>query len=194
MARFWTSDTHFGHEGILRFEPDNRPFSSVEEMNEVLVERWNAVVSPKDMVYHLGDVAMGKIAESLPVMGRLNGRKVLIPGNHDRVFSGMKQAQRDKFRQPYQEVFDAISREQERTHIGPHLVAMCHFPYEGDSHGEGNDRYSELRPVDEGLPLIHGHVHGQWKIRGRQFNVGVDVNSLQPVHEDEICHWLETLV
>ncbi len=103
MARFWTSDTHFGHEGILRFEPVNRPFATVEEMNEVLVERWNAVVGPQDMVYHLGDVAMGKIADSLPVMSRLNGRKVLIPGNHDRVFSGMKSAQQIKFRLEYQE-------------------------------------------------------------------------------------------
>lgn len=58
-----------------------RPFQSVEEMNEAMVERWNATVSPRDKVYHLGDVAIPR--SGLSYLERLNGRKVLIRGNHD---------------------------------------------------------------------------------------------------------------
>lgn len=80
------SDTHFGHHKMydapfLREDGTRmRPFSSAEEADEVMVERWNAVVRPQDKVYHLGDVAMKK--HGLTVLPRLNGDKVLIAGNH----------------------------------------------------------------------------------------------------------------
>lgn len=80
------SDTHFGHRNICRFTDERgnkvRPFGDVDEMDEAMVERWNAVVGPEDKVYHLGDVAMSQ--RSLAIMERLNGsRKILIRGNHD---------------------------------------------------------------------------------------------------------------
>lgn len=83
---FLISDTHFGHKNICNFlRADGvtklRPWNSPEEMDEVMVERWNAVVKPGDKVYHLGDVAINR--RCLPTMDRLNGRKVLIKGNHD---------------------------------------------------------------------------------------------------------------
>jgi calcineurin-like phosphoesterase family protein len=83
---FIISDTHFGHQGILGFKaPDGinklRDFSSVEEMDEHIIERWNSVVRDQDKVYHLGDVAMRK--EHIATMSRLNGKKTLIMGNHD---------------------------------------------------------------------------------------------------------------
>lgn len=190
--RWWTSDTHFGHRNILRFEPEARPFSSTEEMDEVLIERWNAVVRPHDIVYHLGDAIMGDFKAGVEKMQRLNGHKILIPGNHDRVFSGLKFDYRMKWRQDYLSVFRVISAEQVFTTVGRTFdIAMCHFPYEGDSHGE--DRYSTMRPKDTGLPLIHGHVHGAWKFRGRQFNVGVDANNLTPVSEEEVVEWVKSL-
>lgn len=94
MTTFYTSDTHFGHERIL--ELCERPFSDVTRMNEALIERWNNVVQPEDTVYHLGDVALGKIAESLPLISRLNGYKILVLGNHDRPF--MEAAQERHYR------------------------------------------------------------------------------------------------
>lgn len=190
MTRFFTSDTHFGHARII--ELCERPFGSVEEMNEVMIERWNAVVKPTDTVIHFGDVALGKIADSLPLIERLNGVKSLIPGNHDRIFSGEKQKMRDRFQQQYEWVFNGgIMPEISRFLINNQRVLGCHFPYTGDSHGE--DRHKDKRPNDEGLPLIHGHIHDERKIDGRMFNVGVDVNGFTPVHEDEIVEWLKGL-
>lgn len=194
MARFFISDTHFGHERILTLG-SGRPFSSIQEHDETIIERWNSVVKPTDTVYHLGDVALGKISESLPLVGRLNGYKKLVPGNHDRIFSGEKQKQFDRFLPEYEKVFQEILSEQFALNLEGRWDGIwpmvCHFPYTGDSHGP--DRHADKRPVDNGLPLIHGHVHTEWKISGRMFNVGVDVNQYTPVHEDEIISWLETL-
>jgi len=190
MARFFTSDTHFGHQRII--ELCERPFSSVEEMNEVMIDNWNSVVKPDDVVIHLGDVALGKIADSLPLVGRLNGYKVLVPGNHDRVFSGEKPKMRERFVPEYLKVFDKIQKEIVWVSKDDKPYALAsHFPYSGDSHGI--DRHVDKRPLDNGLPLIHGHVHDSWKHNGRQFNVGVDVNDFRPVSEDEILDWIGSL-
>ena len=189
MARFFVSDTHFGHARIL--ELCNRPFSSVDEMNEAMIERWNAVVKPSDTVYHLGDVALGKIADSLPLVGRLNGHKVLVPGNHDRIFSGEKEKQRVRFLPEYSKVFQGIRPEAMSMNLDGFDVVLSHFPYTGDSHDV--DRHADKRPVDNGLPLIHGHIHDKRKIDGRMFNVGVDVNNFRPVSEDEIVEWIRGL-
>ena len=82
---FLISDTHFSHANILKFVGQDgnpiRPFSSVEEMDEHMIEKWNSVVKEGDKTYHLGDVVIHKRA--LPILARLNGRKTLIQGNHD---------------------------------------------------------------------------------------------------------------
>lgn len=186
---FFVSDTHFSHERII--ELCDRPFDSPEEMNEAMILRWNEVVKPSDTVIHLGDVALGKIVDSLPLVGRLNGNIKLVPGNHDRIFSGEKQAKRDRFMPEYLKVFDEVLPESLRMVLGGFEVMVSHFPYTGDSHGP--DRHADKRPKDEGLPIIHGHVHDEWDQRGRMFNAGVDVRDFRPVNVDEIVDWLKTL-
>lgn len=85
--RWVISDTHFNHGNMLRFLRDDgtpvRPgFTSAEDMDACMIDRWNTVVKPNDLVYHLGDIAIGAtIARYLP---RLHGRKYLAFGNHDR--------------------------------------------------------------------------------------------------------------
>lgn len=79
---FLIGDTHFFHQKILEFEKEARPFGSVEEMNEAIVDRWNSVVSKRDTVWHLGDVCFGR-ASNLSILSRLNGTKNLVLGNHD---------------------------------------------------------------------------------------------------------------
>jgi len=84
---FLISDTHFGHAGILTFKREDgtplRPFTSVEEMNETMVDNWNRVVKPSDKIYHLGDMGYVNATQFDHFMSRLNGVKVLIRGNHD---------------------------------------------------------------------------------------------------------------
>ena len=86
---FFTADTHFGHENVIRF--DNRPFASVEEMDAELIKRWNAKVGKEDIVYVLGDIiwkSLNNDAESL--IKSLNGQIILIKGNHDGFLSNAK--------------------------------------------------------------------------------------------------------
>ena len=82
---FITSDTHWGHKGVTVFTNDDgsklRPWDTTEEMDEAMIEKWNATVRPNDKVYHLGDVVINR--KALPTLSRLNGEKVLIKGNHD---------------------------------------------------------------------------------------------------------------
>lgn len=78
------SDWHFSHKNIVKFEHDGkkvRPWDTTEEMDEALIERHNALVKPGDKVYHLGDAVINR--KALPLIGRLNGDKILIKGNHD---------------------------------------------------------------------------------------------------------------
>lgn len=80
MSLFFASDTHFNHQAVIDF--CNRPFASVEEMNEAMVRNWNATVGPADEVYHLGDFCWFE-REAERFFARLNGVKHLIVGNHD---------------------------------------------------------------------------------------------------------------
>jgi calcineurin-like phosphoesterase family protein len=191
MATWWTSDTHFSHANIIRY--CDRPFASVEEMNAELTARWNDTVAPDDEVWHLGDLVLGQNIEAqIERTAVLAGVKRLVPGNHDRVarsFEGRTDFSR--FAPLYRAAGWEIMPELITHTIGGHEVLVCHFPYAGDSHAR--DRYDEFRPVDHGLPIIHGHVHNTFAELGRQFNVGVDVRSFRPVPEESIRLWLDSL-
>lgn len=183
MSDVWfTSDTHFSHENIIRY--CNRPFANVAEMNEAMVKNWNARVKPDDVIYHLGDVALGKIADSLAIIRRLNGHKHLIPGNHDRCWPYHQKVRPTDVR-IYQDVGFTIHAPQ----LYVYRVLLCHLPATGDSREE--ERYAEHRPLTRGgFPIVHGHVHDRWKVNNEldvpQVNVGVDVWDFRPVHLDEV--------
>ena len=81
MEIWFSSDTHFGHNKEFLYGP--RGFSNVEEMNEAIIERWNKVVKPDDIVYHLGDTMLNDNEKGIECMHRLNGEIFLIWGNHD---------------------------------------------------------------------------------------------------------------
>ncbi|MBP3886841.1 MAG: metallophosphoesterase, partial [Cellulosilyticum sp.] len=81
-----TSDTHFDHKNIIKY--CNRPFRTVDEMNNAIWQNWNSVVDVDDIVYHLGDFALGPsdgyIRRVNNLLGVLNGKIYLVKGNHDR--------------------------------------------------------------------------------------------------------------
>lgn len=188
MAKRWyTSDLHLGHERII--ELCDRPFSSVQHMNEAIVDNWNTVVEDEDTVYILGDLAMGKLVDSLALVATLKGKKVLIPGNHDRVHPcyPQKPEKGEAMRRAYEDAGLVIAPLEVTAVPG---WKLCHFPVSGDHTAE--ERYPEYRPtVDEGQWLVHGHVHNLWRIKGKQVNVGVDVWNYYPVVEENLSLFIE---
>lgn len=214
MPDFWfTSDWHLGHARIN--ELSNRPFSSVDEMNEQLIERHNAVVKPSDTVWVMGDVCMGPIDESLALVRRFNGHKYLISGNHDRCFHGygdnaVNEPQRrywyTRYKQAGFELVDTgfvvkrrgfghlVGLELDSTSHRQLTVELCHFPIAGESQPDRPDRFADYRPrkLDgssrDRVPrwVVCGHVHDAWTVSGLNVNVGVDVWNFTPVHEEEL--------
>ena len=141
------SDTHFFHANILKFTDDEGNlirgafFSSVEEMNQCMLDNWNSVVKPGDKVYHLGDVMMGDKTEFKKYWSKLNGSKRLIVGNHDDI-KWMAQ----------NELFAKIHMWRMFTEFG---LLLTHVPI----HESGLRRGA---PTDETAPMllnIHGHIH-----------------------------------
>ncbi|WP_279482217.1 DUF433 domain-containing protein [Aureimonas sp. SK2] len=164
---FFTADHHFGHLNII--DHCKRPFSSVDEMTEELVARWNAVVGPHDDVWHLGDFACRMKPGALErVFRRLRGRKHLIVGNHD-----------DKHvrRLPWS------SEPKDRRHVkvpGEALPVVC-------------DHYSmRAWPKSHyGAVHLYGHSHGALPGLGRSLDVGVDCWDFRPVTLEELRPTLE---
>lgn len=81
MAVYVTGCTHFGHANIIRLA--NRPFTSVEDMDDTLITRWNSVVRPADTVIHLGDFAYKGSNSAYTYLSKLNGNILRLQGNHD---------------------------------------------------------------------------------------------------------------
>lgn len=163
MADTWfISDTHFGHSNIIKYA--GRPFSSTEEMDEVLVDNWNKSVKPGDKVYHLGDVFFGPKEDFQKLWPRLNGSKRLIVGNHDDIkylSSG------GFFKKVYLwRVWD------DRPMI------FSHVPIHEDSIHE--------RIVSAGGVNVHGHTHEKGSPQGPYRSVCVELNNYSPVHLEDL--------
>lgn len=175
MNTYWTSDLHINHVNILAF--CNRPFKDVNHMNEILIQNYNSVVQPEDKCYILGDFAMGPKNLHKGFLGRLNGYKVLIRGNHD----GTTQKMLDMgFNEVYLnklEIVDGLRVYM--SHIPPKLV---------DPYQEAGRTYNPIfTPEPPGHDVwLCGHVHGAWKRKGNVINVGVDVRSYRPVSFKEL--------
>ncbi len=185
MTVWFTSDWHIDHAAAVYW----RPWSTVEEMLDVLVARCNDRVKPNDMLYILGDGVMGDRSISIPKIARFNGYKVYIPGNHD---EGILPKNYDKpsyprKREAYLEVVDDI------VDLIWNLdeFVLSHFPYyEGELDHRGRD-FSEESPRDHGQVLLCGHMHEEWaekytKNGTLMINVGVDVRDYAPISLDEI--------
>jgi calcineurin-like phosphoesterase family protein len=180
MAIWFTSDHHFGHANIIKY--CERPFNSVGHMNASMIGSWNGVVAPDDSVYYLGDFAMQPhlVADILP---QLNGKKLLIAGNHDRCHP--KIGSPGKWLQAYIDAgFDSVQVDMQME-IAGEMVLLHHFPYRAET--EPKQKYYGQRPVDGGGWLIHGHVHNRWKVSGRQINVSVENWNFEPVGLDAIA-------
>lgn len=165
---FFIGDTHFGHTNILKFEPEHRPFATIEEMNETLVDNWNKVVSKNDTVWHLGDAVFG--AQNAWYLGRLNGNKKLIMGNHDTL-------DMNTYLKYFNKIYGAksiyLSKETK--------IILTHLPV----HTNQLEYRFKLN--------IHGHSHSKVVMYSdgvgedlRYFNASCERTGLKPISMDEI--------
>lgn len=181
----FTSDTHFSH---ARMATEIRGFGSVEEHDETIIENWNSVVKRDDVVWHLGDVGMGRLDKFVSQLRRLNGTIHLVTGNHDECWPGL----RDSFRvqRQWMGIFQSIQA-YARRRVGSTTVLMSHFPYDGDH--TDTDRCTQYRLRNEGAWLLHGHTHFKdQQLHGHQLHVGLDAWGLKPVPLSVVQHLIGT--
>ena len=162
MSNTWfIADTHFGHKNILDFE--DRPFDSIEEMEEKMVGAWNNVVQNKDLVYLLGDFCFSSNKEWNRILSRLKGRIILVKGNHDSLKT-IRRVFKEGHIDGYHEVGAIINHNNLVFHL-------THYPLElGDRPNSFN---------------ISGHIHSSLNGQACQINVGVDSEFMREYYKRE---------
>lgn len=175
---YFTSDLHLGHANIIKLS--NRPFETLEEMDEVLVQNWNKKVKKNDTIYILGDL-IHKSSNPVQYLQKLNGVKHLILGNHDHTWLCKVSNPSDYF---------ASITPMLITSQCNHLMTMCHYPML-----EWNGSRRESSPTRLGY-LLYGHIHNKTTEQNKDYevlfrknnalNVGVDINNYQPVTFEEL--------
>lgn len=174
---YFTADLHFQHKNIITY--CHRPFKTVEEMDEVMINCWNAIVKSNDTVYIVGDFGFGKLDT---ILRRLLGHKILILGSHDK--SALQ----------CQSYFDKVSPLMEITIEGQPIV-LCHYAM-------------RVWPRSHyGSWHLYGHSHGKLPMffvkqkeyyepviaDGKSFDVGVDGHDFKPWSFDEVKKKMLTL-
>lgn len=159
MKTYITSDLHFGHSNIMKFCPVTRARfnNDVEYMNEAMIKEWNEIVEAEDTIYILGDVAFMPATKAALILKRLNGRKILIEGNHDR--KALKDLN-------FQKAFAEVHKYLDIVYNGTKCV-MFHYPI------------AEWDQMHRGSVHFHGHLHGNPNgLDGyRALDVGMDATG-----------------
>jgi calcineurin-like phosphoesterase family protein len=155
LAVLFTSDHHFGDRRARTFY--RRPFPSVAEMDQAMIEDWNGAVQPDDEVWHLGDFALRQSTERVKfLLGALNGHKHLVVGNNDD--DAVTECDEWLSVQAYAEM----------TIDGVRLV-LCHYAFRA------------WRDMGKGTINLHGHSYGRLRPLPRQYDVGVDSWGFRPI-------------
>lgn len=155
------SDTHFGHANIIKY--CNRPFLSVEDMDEALIRNWNSIVSANDTVIHVGDFSLhNKVWKLKDYVSKLNGCKILVRGNHDQTTKKMLEA-------GFNEVHNSLIL---------NGVYFQHHPLQN----------KEDLPDDCSM-LIHGHCHNDTPLVESYWsrNVSCENVGYTPILLENVC-------
>ena len=160
MSIYFSADHHFNHANIIKF--CNRPFSSIEEMNEVLIQKWNAKVKPQDTVYYLGDFCFGSQEDYFKIRSRLNGHIYLIHGDHDKQIGSPEE-------------FDLIGKiPLLNWKYNGISITMCHWCMRTWAKSHYNSWH------------LYAHSHGSLPSIGKSHDVGVDNNAFELLSFDDI--------
>jgi calcineurin-like phosphoesterase family protein len=166
---WFISDTHFSHKNIILYS--NRPFETVKEHDEKIIENWNQKVQKEDRIYHLGDFAFASKGYLQSILDRLSGQIYFIRGNHDKTMRGelLKRLIIDtKYRELTVQDKDALG--------GKQKIILCHYPFE------------TWNQMHYGSWSLHGHSHcaldsSENKLR---MHVGVDTTNFFPISYEEV--------
>lgn len=165
---YFTSDTHFCDDNIIAYT--NRPFKTTDEMDDALIENWNAVVPKDGIVFHLGDFCFGRAGKYNKILKRLNGTIYLVLGNHD--IRSLPEKVEWRFKGIYSQMYITVD--------GQHIW-LNHYPF------------LCFGGAYKGSWQLFGHVHsGERSVTGidlprleylfpTQYDVGVDNNNYRPV-------------
>lgn len=182
---WFCSDHHFGHKNILEYEKEARPFSSVEEMNETIIERHNSVIKPQDIVYFLGDFAFGK--KHIELAGRMHGKKRLVMGNHDTYPAS-------DYLKYFEKLYGVVFWERcILSHVPVHpngINSRWILNVHGHLHSKkvkiSNIESSALHMVCDGFIDIDEYDQNY-------YNVSLEQNNLTPIHRDIIKERLKEI-
>lgn len=163
MTTYFTSDTHFGHKNIIEY--CNRPFTSVEEMDKIMIFNWNSKVNHEDTIYHGGDLALHKNPEKY--FYRLNGIKHLIKGNHD-------SSKTTKL--PWESINNILE-----IKVDKQRIILCHYSMR------------VWNKCHYGSIMLFGHSHGNLSENNQSLDIGVDSWKYTPTTLEEIKQRLKTL-
>lgn len=172
---WFISDNHYYHFNVIKYS--QRPFSSVEDMNEALIKNWNAVVKTNDEVWDLGDFSFGTYQQTCDVLKRLNGRHNFVMGNHDKVITKNKEALlKDK-------LLESVQDYKLLKYNGQKIV-LFHYSlrvWDGSHHGSW---------------CCWGHSHNNLEQPyGKSIDVGVDstviTSEYRPISFDEIKKFID---
>lgn len=151
MTYWFTADEHFGHKRIIEYA--DRPFNSVEEMDEALINRFNYLVGEQDVTIHAGDFTLWKDVKGIykKYINRLNGIHVFLKGSHDYWLQWHKS----------QQIWE--------KRIDKRYVVVCHYAMARWARSHYNSWH------------LYGHSHGKFQAEGKSWDVGVDNNNFYPV-------------
>lgn len=187
---WFTSDTHFYHSKVIKM--CNRPFDDVEDMNESIINNYNKLVKKEDVGIFVGDIFFCSKTKARDIMSRLNGRKILVLGNHDR---GMQSMLNIGFDWVCYEMWLPIAHTQVQIKHYPFLPTKwdLNVPWWQKFLISVEDRvkYADRRPKNEGQFLIHGHTHSKEKYNKKAIHIGVDANKFKPVSIFEIEKYIK---
>ena len=168
---FFTSDTHFGHRNIIKY--CQRPFSCIEEMDDALIANWNRVVGKDDIIFHLGDFAMGGSAEWSRLLQKLNGKIYLILGNHDLKTIGAGFSR-----------LEGVAM-QMLINVKGQIIYLNHYPFlcYGGAYRNTWQLYGHVHtgPANRGLDAPRLKM-----MLPTQYDVGVDNNNYIPVSFEQV--------
>ena len=162
---WFTSDTHFDHTRVIEYS--NRPFQTIEEMNETLITNWNERITERDEVWHLGDFCWSDRAEFF--RNQLKGRIHLILGNHDLRRTSIKDATK---------LFESVD-------------FVKYLRYNHDKFWLSHYAHRTWPKSNRGSYHLYGHSHNDLPGLNRSMDVGVDAQNYRPISIDEVISQLK---